>query len=155
LVLAGLMLAGACDGQASNAPASSDQVARLVGNLQADATVIPAFDLSSGQTTSNFAAGLPELAPGHEALILFRRAGPGQWAWLAIEADSARGPARGLAGGTLAFDDQGRLTAVGRDADYSGVPRLPFALEFGSAFPTGSGTDGITQYRAASFMEAH
>jgi hypothetical protein len=151
LVMVTAAALAACDGDVPGPGDSGGQpVVRLAGNLQADAPLAPAFDPSNWQGTCNFAGGLPAVVPDRPAALLFRRFDAGAWEWMAVDVAPGEDEVRLLARGELAFDDQGRLTAATRDPDDPGAPTYPFVLDFGSFYPQGSGTDGMTQLHLPS-----
>jgi hypothetical protein len=154
-------LAG-CDGTVATGPVETGPVEpgppvlKLAGNLQASASLIAAWDLDNWAGSSNFVTGLPDVTAARDAILLFRRTDVNLWAWLAAEVDASPSRVRPLVGGRLAFDDQGRLIAASVDRDAASTlpnARLPWTLDFGSTWPTGSGTDGWTQTEAASFSQ--
>jgi hypothetical protein len=149
----------ACDGTvpiADQNPPPQPPVLKLAGNLQASASIVPAWNLDNWPGSSNFVVGLPAVSPPNETVLLFRRADVGVWAWLAAEIGvpgDFTAPARPLMGGRLCFDDQGRLieATLDQDADAAAPAGAPWLLDFGSTYPAGSGTDGWTQNEAPSF----
>jgi hypothetical protein len=150
-VMAATFALAACDGGIPAPGDKSEPVVRLAGNLEADAPMAPPFDPTDWQGTCNFAGGLPSMDPERPAALLFRHLDLGAWEWLAVDLAGSDQPVRQLARGDLAFDDEGRLTAVSRDAADEGAPTYPFVLDFGSPYPQGSGTDGMTQLHKPSF----
>jgi hypothetical protein len=143
----------ACDGGLASPGESGQPVVRLAGNLQADADIAPPFDPFDWQGTCNFAGGIPSVDPERPAALLFRRFDTGAWEWMAVDLGRTDDAVRLLAKGQLAFDDQGRLTAANREPDDPGAPTYPFVLDFGSFYPQGSGTDGMTQLNLPSFTK--
>jgi hypothetical protein len=153
VMVAGAALA-ACDGAVPAPGQRAEPVVLLAGNLQADSWLAPPFDAENWQGTCNFAGGLPSAVPDRPAALLFRRVAEGEWEWLAVDLDGPSSPVRVLAVGGLSFDDQGRLIGVDREADQPDAPSYPFVLDFGSPYPQGSGTNGMTQLHMPSFTRA-
>jgi len=170
-------------GNAASSPLGTANIT-LKANLQADATIPAAWDGTSWTTaaaTSNTSTGVKiydSLGAEHQVQIYFRKTGAGAWEWHALTdgaglAGGTAGQLTEVAAGTLAFDPQGRLTAVTQASNFSPLgfdtsgkltavtqagtfnpvgATQPQALtfNFGTPTPGGTGLDGITQFAGAS-----
>jgi flagellar hook protein FlgE len=131
-------------------------------NLQSDATAPAAFDVADPTATSNFSTSVgvfDSLGKSHQVDVYFRKNGAGDWEWHALSdggglTGGTLGTPLEIAGGTAAFDAQGRLTAVTNGAStfnpLGATNPQPLTFDFGTPFPGGTGLDGITQFAAPS-----
>jgi flagellar hook protein FlgE len=132
-------------------------------NLQADAAIPPTFALANPSGTSSSSTSVTaydSLGNAHQIQIYFRKtADGGPWEWHAIaDGGSLTGETAGnpveVAGGTLSFDNTGRLTAQTQASDFNprnAVNPQPLTFDFGD--PTGAGGTGllgVTQFSAPS-----
>lgn len=121
------------------------------GNLDATATVGPAFDPLNPDKTSNFATSqtvYDSLGKQHHVDIYFREASPGNWEYHAmVDGGDVTGGTAGqkveIAGGTLAFDTSGKLTAqtptAGLTANFAGAtPGQNIQFDFSGMTQTAS-----------------
>ena len=152
-------------GNASAAPRATSLVT-ITANLDADATIIPAatpFDPAQAAGTSNFATSAniyDSLGRDTQVQVYFRRTGEGTWDWHAlVDASAADNAVNGVpvevAGGTLAFDAQGRLQTTTQSAatfDPAGAPPAQtLTFNLGDALDQGgTGLAGVTQFASAS-----
>lgn len=113
-------------GTASAQPQATSTI-QVKANLQADATVIAAFDPTSPGTTSNFSTSMTvydTLGSSHAVQVFFTKTANGDptlvpptnntWTWNALTdggglTGGTAGTLQTIAGGTLTFDSQGRL----------------------------------------------
>jgi len=144
---------------------SPTTAANFKGNLSAnpDEPIIGPFDATDSASiaaTSNFNSSVQvfdSLGNPHNIEVHFTKTSEGQWQWNATSDGSnivggAAGTQQFIGGGTLTFDDQGRLTDVTGDS----VPFTPtgtttpqtMTLNFGDPIngsPPGTGSGGIVQ----------
>jgi len=152
----GNLLVGAAQAQ----PVATANVT-LKANLQAGATVPPAWSPANPTGTSNFSSSVTvydSLGAAHATQIFFRNTGTG-WEWHAMAdggglTGGTAGTLTQIANGTLAFDAQGRLTTVTQASAFNPLGATnPQALNFNFGDPTGSGGTGllgITQFASTS-----
>jgi flagellar hook protein FlgE len=132
-------------------------------NLQADAAVIAApWDPANPSTTSNFSTSVTvydSLGAAHPVQVFFRKTAMGAWDWHAMtDGGGLNGGTPGvlteIANGTLAFDTNGALTAVGQASNFNPLgATVPQALNFNFGDATsagGTGLLGVTQFATAS-----
>jgi flagellar hook protein FlgE len=148
-------------GSATSPPRPTGAIT-IRANLQSDATVPAAFDVADPNATSNFSTSVSafdSLGQGHQVDVFFRKNGAGDWEWHALTdggglTGGVAGTAQEVAGGTAAFDAEGRLTAVTNGAavfnPLGATNPQPLTFNFGTPFPGGSGLDGLTQFTAPS-----
>jgi flagellar hook protein FlgE len=148
-------------GTASSQPQASATVT-VRGNLQSDAVAPAAWDPANPGTTSNFSTAVTvydSLGSAHQIQIYFRTNGTGAWDWHAMTdggglVGGTAGTPVEVAAGTLAFDNQGRLTAEAQTLDAFNplnAAAQPLAFNFGDATGAGgTGLGGITQFASAS-----
>jgi flagellar hook protein FlgE len=133
-------------------------------NLQSDAAVLAApWDPASPASTSNFSTSMTvydSIGSAHGVQVFFRKTAAGAWDWHAM-ADGAgltggtAGTLTEIAGGTLAFDTSGRLSAVTQPLNaFNPVGAVQNqALDFNFGDPTGAGGTGllgVTQFASQS-----
>ncbi len=122
------------------------------GNLQADATVMPAWSAADPSGTSNFsstATVYDSLGKAHTVDVYFRRTGTGTWEWHALtDGAGVQGGAAGtpqeVASGALTFDAEGRLTTHTQSSSFNPVGAVqPQPLSFNFGDPTDAGGTGL------------
>jgi hypothetical protein len=131
----------------------------LRGNLDArTATPVQPWDPTDPASTANYAVGLTlpdHLGRLYPARIHFRADGAGAWEWHVLadgsEVDSGTaGTATEIASGTLAFDQQGRLTNDSQASDFLPVHTnvlQELVFEMGDPLDEGgTGLVGVTQF---------
>jgi flagellar hook protein FlgE len=149
-------------GTASAQPRATASVT-VKANLQADAVIGPAFSALDPLGTSNFSTSMTiydTLGAAHGVQVFFTKTAAGAWDWNAMTdgaglTGGTPGTLTPIASGTLAFDNQGRLSASTPAATYTFNPlgaAGPQALtfNFGDPIPPGTGLLGVTQYAAQS-----
>jgi flagellar hook protein FlgE len=131
-------------------------------NLAADAVPPAAWDPANPTQTSNFSTSVTvydSLGSPHAVQIFFRSSAPGSWEWHAMTdggglTGGTAGQLAEIAGGTLAFDSQGRLTTVTQASNFNPIGAVnPQALTFDLGDPTGAGGTGlagVTQFASPS-----
>ncbi len=144
-------------GNASAQPSPTANVT-VKGNLSAGAPVV-AWDPTQPTQTSNFSTSMTlydSLGNAHQAQIFFSNTATG-WQWHAMtDGSGLTGTPPGLtviANGTLAFDTQGRLTAVTQASNFNplnAVNPQPLTFNFGDPLPPGTGLAGLTQFSGGS-----
>jgi len=131
-------------------------------NLQSDAPVAAAWDITRPDATSNFATGVTiydSLGAAHATTVYFAKNGAGTWDWHAvtdgagISGGSAGTPVE-IANGTLTFDSSGKLQDMTQTSNFNPLGAVgPQALtfNFGDTLNSGgTGLSGITQFAASS-----
>ena len=149
-------------GNAGTSPRPTAEIT-LKANLQADATVPPAFVAADAANTSNFASSttvFDSLGKPHQVDIYFRKdAAAGTWSWHALTdggnlTGGTAGTATQIATGALTFDTQGRLATMTESSTFNPIGAVnPQTLDFNFGDPTGgggTGLEGITQFAAPS-----
>lgn len=143
-------------GSASSPPHATESLV-LRANLNADATVPEPWDPARAGATSTFNTSVTaydSLGRSHQIEVYFRKTDTGEWEWHAVtdgaglEGGTA-GTSTEIAGGTLSFDSDGKLTASTQSSNFR--PRGasgPQALQFDLG--TVGGTAGVTQFADAS-----
>ncbi|HVP67263.1 MAG TPA: flagellar hook protein FlgE [Anaeromyxobacteraceae bacterium] len=132
----------------------------LKANLDASATVPPAWDPANPTTTSNFSSSVTvydSLGSAHAVQIFFRNTGGG-WEWHAMAdggglTGGTAGTLTEIANGTLTFNSNGALTAYTQASNFNPLGATnPQALNFDFGNPIGANgsTTGITQFAATS-----
>ena len=154
-------------GTASALPRQTANIT-VKANLQSDAAVLATpFDPASPASSSNFSTSMTvydSIGSAHGVQVFFSKTAAGAWDWHAMTDTSALTPAvppnpnalTEIAGGTLAFDTSGRLSAVTQDPALTfnpigAVQGQTLAFNFGD--PTtagGSGLLGISQFSSQS-----
>jgi len=143
-------------GNASSAPLASSSVV-IHANLQADAAILPPWDVTDAANTSNFSTSVTvydSLGRAHAVEIHYRRNGAGDWEWHAVtDGGGLQGGTAGtpteIASGTLTFDADGRLTASTQTSNFNPAGAngpQPLSFDFGAP----GSTEGITQFAQAS-----
>ncbi|HTP52419.1 MAG TPA: flagellar hook protein FlgE [Anaeromyxobacteraceae bacterium] len=129
-------------------------------NLDASATVPPAWDPTNPTGTSNFSSSITvydSLGAAHAVQIFYRDTGAG-WEWHAMTdggglTGGTAGTLTQIANGTLTFNANGALTAYTQASAFNPLGATnPQALNFDFGNPIGANgsTTGITQFAAAS-----
>lgn len=148
-------------GSASSQPRATTNLTFRT-NLQADAAIPPAWVIGNASGTSNSSTSVTaydSLGSAHQVQIYFRKtAAGGPWEWHAItDGGTLTGGIAGtpveVGGGTLSFDNTGRLTAETQASDFNpqnAVNPQPLTFDFGDPTPPGTGLLGITQFSAPS-----
>jgi flagellar hook protein FlgE len=149
-------------------PANPTENALVAANLDANATVPAAFDITDPSNTSNFSSQVTvydSLGNPRQLTVFYRKTADNAWEWFAAAdgADLAGGTPGALTQvgtGTLAFDTNGAL-----NAETGGALTLDFAdgaaagqaiaLDFGeSVTEGGDGLEGTTQFASPSTTTA-
>jgi flagellar hook protein FlgE len=132
------------------------------GNLNAEATLLPAWDPANPSTTSNFSTSVTtydSLGAPHPIQLYFRITGAGAWDWHAMTdggglTGGTAGTLTQVAGGTLTFDNTGALTTVTQASAFSplgAVNPQPLTFDFGDPSGAGgTGVAGMTQFASSS-----
>jgi flagellar hook protein FlgE len=139
-------------------PAHATENATVVANLDASEAV-PAlpFDVTDPANTSNFSTTLTvydSLGAGHTVDVYFEKTAAGAWNTHALVNGPDVGAAAGtnveVGTGTLTFNTDGALTAVGGNTatiNFAGATAgQVVTFNFGTPIPAGTGLDGITQF---------
>jgi flagellar hook protein FlgE len=144
----------------ASVPPRATTRADIAANLDAAATIPPAFDPANPTATSNFSTSTTvydSLGESHNVDIYFRQSAAGTWEWHALVdggelAGGTPGTATEIANGNLTFTTDGRLdTEVVNvsTADFVGAtPGQSVAFDFGDSITTdgGTGMQGSTGY---------
>jgi len=143
-------------------PPAATNNATIRANLQADASVLAAFDAADMNATSNFATSLTvhdSLGNVHPVTLCFRKdlalEGGNEWEWFAVldpEHATSGLPDIG-AEGRLTFDPSGRLvdaTQTSNDFNFSGGPEQAQLI----AFDFGLDDGGLTQFGSVSSVSS-
>lgn len=149
-------------GNASSAAVPSTSIT-VKANLNSDAVVNPAaFDPLNASATSNFSSSVTiydSLGKAHTVDIFYKKTAAGAWDFHALtDGSGVTGGTAGtpveIASGTLAFDTQGRLTAVTQVSNFNPVGAVapqPMTFNFGDPTATGgTGLAGVTQFASPS-----
>ncbi len=148
---------------ARQSPPSATTTATMTLNLDANATVGPAFDPANPNTTSNYATSVTvydSLGAPHHVDVYFRSNGAGAWEWHAmVDGGELNGGTAGtpteIATGTLAFDATGKLasqTTTSSSASFlNAAPNQAITFDFGDDIANGgTGLGGTTMFAGAS-----
>jgi flagellar hook protein FlgE len=152
-------------GNATSAPRPSSTIS-VKANLQADAATVANWDPQNPAGTSNWATSVTlydAIGKAYPTQVYFRKdpANAGAWEWHAmvdgalVQNGTAGTPSQ-IAGGTLQFDSQGRLTTVQQSSTFNPLGQAAaqqLTFDFGSVYDPvvpGSGLQGITQFATAS-----
>lgn len=156
-------------GAATAAPRATAGVL-VQGNLQADASILGAFDPANPTTTANFSTSLTVYdgrGGAHQVQVFFGKRANGAtgntWSWSALtDGGDLQGGTPGvlqvIAGGDLAFDTSGRLARATPWASNAATflplgASAPQPLTFSFGDPTGEGglgLLGLTQFASPS-----
>ncbi len=148
-------------GDATSSPRATTTIT-MKANLQADATIPPAWDITDPDGTSNFSTGVTvydSLGRPIEVEVYFRRTAAGSWEWHAVtDGSNVQGGTAGtlseIADGTLTFDTEGKLVSQTANSNFNPVDAVqPQALTFDFGDDTssgGTGLNGITQFASPS-----
>jgi flagellar hook protein FlgE len=153
-------------GDASFPPVPTANI-MLKANLDGDARVFdpavdPPWDPAQPTATSNTSSSVvayDSLGHRHTLDVYYRHTGPGTWDWYALTdgagvVGGTPGVPSEVAGGSLTFDDQGRLVDSTQGSNFNPTGALaPQALtfDFGDALAFGgTGQGGLTQYASPS-----
>ncbi|RMG17019.1 MAG: flagellar hook protein FlgE [Deltaproteobacteria bacterium] len=148
-------------GNAISAPRATTTIS-IDANLDADATIPPAWDPTDPTGTSNFSTSVTvydSLGNAHQVEVYFRKNGAGDWEWHAMtDGANVQGGTAGtlseIASGTLTFGTNGELTAQTQTSNFNPVGATqpqPLTFDFGTDTGSGgTGLDGITQFAGAS-----
>jgi flagellar hook protein FlgE len=136
-------------------------------NLDANATVPPAWDPTNPNTTSSYATSqtvYDSLGTPHRVEVYFRNQGGGAWEWHAmVDGGELSGGTAGtqteIASGTLSFNASGALaaqTTTSSSASFvNAAPNQAIAFSFGDDIAAGgTGFAGTTQFSGASTVTA-
>jgi flagellar hook protein FlgE len=145
-------------------PASPTTEADLAVNLDANATVPPAWDPLDPAGTSNFSTSVTtydSLGNAHDTTVYFRKTGANSWEWHAmVDGGELNGGTAGVptegANGTLTFTTTGALdtetTAASSWTFIGATAAQNIAFDFGTSITTdgGTGLDATTQFASPS-----
>jgi len=137
--------------------------ATMTLNLDANATIQPAWNPLTPNTTSNYATSetvYDSLGAAHQVQVYFRSQGGGAWEYHAMVdggdlTGGVKGTATEIASGTLTFNATGALAAQAATASsanfINATPAQVIAFKFGDDIASGgTGLAGTTQFAAAS-----
>jgi flagellar hook protein FlgE len=152
---------------ARQSPPIATANASMTLNLDASATVPPAWDPLNPSGTSNYATSetvYDSLGAAHHVEIYFRSQGAGAWEWHAMVdggelTGGTPGTATEIASGDLTFSSSGALqsqTVTASSADFvNATPAQVIAFTFGDDIASGgTGLAGTTQFAGASTVTA-
>jgi flagellar hook protein FlgE len=151
---------------ARQSPPSPTANAKMTLNLDANATVPPAWDPTNPNATSSYATSMTvhdSLGAPHKVEVYFRNAGGGSWEFHAMVdggelAGGTPGTPTEIGSGTLTFDATGKLasqTATSSASFLNAAPNQAIAFNFGDDLASGgTGLGGTTQFAGASAVTA-
>jgi flagellar hook protein FlgE len=145
-------------------PASATTEISLAANLDSNAAVLPTFDPTNTQGTSNFSNNVTaydSLGNAHELTVFYHKNASNSWDWHAmVDGGELTGGVAGtpteVANGTLTFTTDGALdteASAGSSWDFvDATPAQQIAFDFGTSITTdaGKGLDGTTQFASPS-----
>lgn len=141
---------------------SASSTTTINANFGAGDAIVPAFDVLTPDTTSNFATGITlydSLGSSHTATVYFSKTAANAWAWNAVvpAADHTTGTNTITATGALTFLANGSLDLESQtvnDFDFAGSPtqNQSIIFDFGDSITTdgGTGLAGSTQFGSTS-----
>jgi flagellar hook protein FlgE len=148
---------------ARESPPVATRNATMTLNLDANATVPPAWDPTNPNTTSNYATSetvFDSLGAAHHVEVFFRNQGAGAWEYHAmVDGGDLTGGARGtlteIAAGNLTFTSTGALqsqiTTASSASFVNATPGQVINFKFGDDIASGgTGMAGTTQFAGAS-----
>jgi flagellar hook protein FlgE len=149
-------------GTASAQPRATTSVT-VKANLQSDAAVLATpWDPAAPASTSNFSTSMTvydSIGTAHGVQVFFRKTAAGAWDWHAMTdgaglTGGTPGTLTEIAGGTLTFDTQGRLSGANQTLNsfnpVGANQNQPVAFNFGDPTPAGTGLLGVTQFAGQS-----
>jgi flagellar hook protein FlgE len=149
-------------GARQSAPVQTAKAAMTL-NLDANATIKPAWDPTNPNTTSNYATTanvFDSLGAAHRVEVYFRDQGAGAWEWHAmVDGGELTGGTAGtlteIAAGSLAFNTAGALLSQAVTSSVANFknasPGQAIAFTFGDDIASGgTGLSGTTQFAATS-----
>ncbi|MCC6875049.1 MAG: flagellar hook protein FlgE [Sandaracinaceae bacterium] len=154
--------------QGGTIPAQPTSNVTMGANLDADATVPPAWDPADPAGTSNFSTNVTvydSLGNSHDVTVYFRKSASNSWEWHAmvdggeLTGGTAGTPTEG-ASGTIAFTTSGALdTEATTSSAWSfadAAAGQSIAFDFGDSVTTdgGTGLSGTTQFASPSAVNA-
>jgi flagellar hook protein FlgE len=145
-------------------PASATTEISMAANLDSNAAVLPTFDPTNTQGTSNFSNNVTaydSLGNAHELTVFYHKNASNSWDWHAmVDGGELTGGVAGtpteVANGTLTFTTDGALdteASAGSSWDFvDATPAQQIAFDFGTSITTdaGKGLDGTTQFASPS-----